>query len=180
MRTGIAWGVVVGLFQAASPLAFWWLDPATVYAIGLAVIASVYIGFAVADGRVRIIVVECGVAKGIRGGRRGGDHRLGMAPRVRARGARGEGRVAATQPIRLWYPLVAAVLRRRRLGRRVPHRDRDRRRDPLPAIAIAEPKGIERREGESDCGRARGFHGILGRKVSLDLRNNLPLLRMKP
>jgi hypothetical protein len=28
----------------------------------LAVIASVYIGFAVADGRVRIIVVECGVA----------------------------------------------------------------------------------------------------------------------
>jgi|SRR5512132_1110194 hypothetical protein len=62
MRTAIAWGVVVGVLQAASPLAFWWLDPATVYALGLAVIASVYIGFAVADGRVRIIVVECGVA----------------------------------------------------------------------------------------------------------------------
>ena len=62
MRTAIAWGVVVGAIQAASPLAFWWLDPATVYAVGLAVIASVYIGFAVADGRVRIIVVECGVA----------------------------------------------------------------------------------------------------------------------
>jgi len=62
MRTAIAWGVVVGVIQAASPLAFWWLDPATVYALGLAVIASVYIGFAVADGRVRIIVVECGVA----------------------------------------------------------------------------------------------------------------------
>jgi hypothetical protein len=50
------------VLQAASPLAFWWLDPATVYALGLAVIASVHIGFAVADGRVRIIVVECGVA----------------------------------------------------------------------------------------------------------------------
>ena len=62
MRTAITWGVVVGLLQAASPLAFWWLDPATVYALGLAVIAFVYIGFAVADGRVRIIVVECGVA----------------------------------------------------------------------------------------------------------------------
>ena len=52
----------MGLLQAASPLAFWWLDPATAYALGLAVIAFVYIGFAVADGRMRIIVVECGVA----------------------------------------------------------------------------------------------------------------------
>jgi hypothetical protein len=62
MRTAIAWGAVVGVLQAASPLAFWWLDPATVYAIGLAMIASVYVGFAVADGRVRIIIVECAVA----------------------------------------------------------------------------------------------------------------------
>jgi hypothetical protein len=62
MRTAIAWGAVVGAVQAASPLAFWWLDPATVNALRHAVIASVYIGFAVADGRVRIIVVECGVA----------------------------------------------------------------------------------------------------------------------
>jgi len=62
MHVAIAWGVVVGVLQAASPLAFWWLDPATAYAIGLAVIAPVYIGFAVADGRVRIIVVECVVA----------------------------------------------------------------------------------------------------------------------
>jgi hypothetical protein len=59
MRAAIAWGVVVGVLQALSPLAFWWLDPATVYAVGLAVIAPVYVGFAVADGRVRIIVVEC-------------------------------------------------------------------------------------------------------------------------
>jgi hypothetical protein len=62
MRTAIAWGVVVGVIQAASPLAFWWLDAATVYALGLAAIAAIYIGFAVADGRVKIIVVECVVA----------------------------------------------------------------------------------------------------------------------
>ena len=62
MRTAIAWGVVVGVVQAASPLAFWWLDPATVYALGLAVIAAVYIGFAVADGRPTVIAVEAGIA----------------------------------------------------------------------------------------------------------------------
>jgi hypothetical protein len=62
MRAAIVWGVVVGVAQAASPLVFWWLDPATVYALGLAGIASIYIGFAVADGRVRIIAVECVVA----------------------------------------------------------------------------------------------------------------------
>ena len=44
------------------PVAFWWLDPATVYALGLALIAAVYIGFAVADGRPSVIVVECVVA----------------------------------------------------------------------------------------------------------------------
>jgi len=37
-------GVVVDVVQAATPLAFWWLDPATVYALGLAVIAAIYIG----------------------------------------------------------------------------------------------------------------------------------------
>jgi hypothetical protein len=56
------WGVVVGLLQAASPLAFWWLETATVYAIGLAGIAFIYIGFAVADGRAEVIAVEAGVA----------------------------------------------------------------------------------------------------------------------
>ena len=55
------WGVVVGLLQAATPLVFWWLDSATVYALGPAVIASIYIGFAVADGRVKVIVVESSV-----------------------------------------------------------------------------------------------------------------------
>jgi hypothetical protein len=52
------WGVAVGVGQAATPLAFWWLDPATVYALGIVVIASVYIGFAVADGRRTVLAVE--------------------------------------------------------------------------------------------------------------------------
>ncbi len=62
MRRVIAWGIVVGAIQVASPLAFWWLDAATVYAVGLAAIAFVYIGFAVADGRVRIVIAECMIA----------------------------------------------------------------------------------------------------------------------
>jgi hypothetical protein len=62
LRTPLAWGLVWGVLQAASPLAFWWLDTATVYAIGLALIASVYIGFAVADGRPLVVAAESGVA----------------------------------------------------------------------------------------------------------------------
>ena len=54
----MVWGVVVGLVQVASPLAFWWLDAVTVYALGLVLIAGIYIGFAVADGRPNVIVVE--------------------------------------------------------------------------------------------------------------------------
>jgi divalent metal cation (Fe/Co/Zn/Cd) transporter len=41
IRAAIAWGGVVGAVQATSPLGFWWLDPATVCAVGLAVIAAV-------------------------------------------------------------------------------------------------------------------------------------------
>jgi hypothetical protein len=51
-------GAVAGVVQAASPFAFWWVDPPTVYALGLVLIASVYIGFAVADGRPKVIAVE--------------------------------------------------------------------------------------------------------------------------
>ena len=58
------WGIVIGILQGATPLAFWWLDDATVYALGLAVIAAIYIGFAVADGRPKVIAVETGVASG--------------------------------------------------------------------------------------------------------------------
>jgi hypothetical protein len=62
LRTPVGWGVVVGCLQAASPLAFFWLDEATVYALELALIASIYIGFGVADGRARIVAAETGVA----------------------------------------------------------------------------------------------------------------------
>jgi hypothetical protein len=62
IRAALGWGVVVGAIQAASPLGFWWLEPASVYGVGLALIAGVYIGFAVADGRWKIIAVESIVA----------------------------------------------------------------------------------------------------------------------
>ena len=58
----VLWGLVVGVMQAGSPIAFRWLDSATIYALELTLIAAVYIGFAVADGRPRIIVVESAVA----------------------------------------------------------------------------------------------------------------------
>jgi hypothetical protein len=47
----VLWGIVWGVIQATSPLGCWWLDPATVYALSLTLIAAVYIGFAVADDR---------------------------------------------------------------------------------------------------------------------------------
>ena len=61
-RAAVLWGFVFGGLQAASPLAFWWLEPSTVLALSLALIAAVYIGFAVADGRPKVIAVECTVA----------------------------------------------------------------------------------------------------------------------
>ena len=39
-----------------------WLPAATVYALGIVLIAAVYIGFSVADGRWKVIAVECTVA----------------------------------------------------------------------------------------------------------------------
>jgi hypothetical protein len=58
----VLWGLVFGVMQAGSPLAVRWLDAATVYALELVLIAAIYIGFAVADGRPRVIAVECAVA----------------------------------------------------------------------------------------------------------------------
>ena len=52
----------MGVATAAAPLAMWWLDASTVHALAIAIIAAVYIGFAVADGRPHVIAVECGVA----------------------------------------------------------------------------------------------------------------------
>jgi hypothetical protein len=62
LRAPVLWGVVFGGIQAAAPLGFWWLDPATVYALSLSLIAAVYIGFAVADGRPTVIAVEAAIA----------------------------------------------------------------------------------------------------------------------
>jgi len=62
LRAPVLWGIAVGVAQAATPLAFWWLDSATTYAIGLAVIAAIYVGFAVSDGRPRVVAVEISVA----------------------------------------------------------------------------------------------------------------------
>jgi hypothetical protein len=62
LRTPVAWGVLWGCLQAASPLALFWLDDSTVYALGLVVIAPIYIGLAVADGRPRVIAAETVVA----------------------------------------------------------------------------------------------------------------------
>jgi hypothetical protein len=62
LRTPILWGFVFGAVQAASPLGFAWLEPATVQALLLCFIAAVYVGFAVADGRPRIIAIECAIA----------------------------------------------------------------------------------------------------------------------
>ena len=62
IRTPALWGLAFGAIQAASPLALRWLDQATVQSLLLALIAAVYIGFAVADGRPGVIAVECSVA----------------------------------------------------------------------------------------------------------------------
>jgi hypothetical protein len=64
LRAPVLWGVVWGVIQAAAPLGFWWLEPATVYALSIALIAAVYIGLAVADGRPRVIAAETVVAGG--------------------------------------------------------------------------------------------------------------------
>jgi hypothetical protein len=61
LSTPVICGVVVGAIQAASPLGFWWLEPRTVYALGLTLIAAVYIGFSVADGRWQVIAAESSV-----------------------------------------------------------------------------------------------------------------------
>jgi len=60
----VAWGLVVGVVNAAAPLAFWWLDVATVHALAISLIAAVYIGFAVADGRPKVIALESAVTFG--------------------------------------------------------------------------------------------------------------------
>lgn len=62
LRVPLIAGAVIGVTQAALPFAFWWLPPATVYALSLVFIAAVYIGFSVADGRSKVIAAESAVA----------------------------------------------------------------------------------------------------------------------
>ena len=57
----LSWGVAFGLAQAAVAMAFWWLEPSTVHALMVTLIAAIYIGFAVSDGRTNVIIVECTV-----------------------------------------------------------------------------------------------------------------------
>jgi hypothetical protein len=64
IATPVAWGIVVGLINVAAPLAIWWFDLATVHALTIALIAAVYVGFAVADGRPKVIGVETAVTFG--------------------------------------------------------------------------------------------------------------------
>ena len=60
----LGWGVVIGAGQAALAMAFWWLEPSTVHALMVTMIAGIYIGFAVADGRPRVIAAESAVVVG--------------------------------------------------------------------------------------------------------------------
>jgi len=62
IRAPVLWGLAFGAIQAASPLALRWLDQSTVQALLLVLIAAVYIGFAVADGRPKVIAVESSIA----------------------------------------------------------------------------------------------------------------------
>jgi hypothetical protein len=62
LRVPVVAGAVIGVAQAVTPFAFWWLAPATVYALGLVFIAAIYIGFSVADGRRKVIAAEVAVA----------------------------------------------------------------------------------------------------------------------
>jgi hypothetical protein len=62
VRSPVFWGLVLGVANALAPIGVWWLDASTVHALAITLIAAVYIGFAVADGRPRVIAVEVSVA----------------------------------------------------------------------------------------------------------------------
>jgi hypothetical protein len=125
-------GLFVGGILAASPLAFWWLPRATVYALGLILIASVYIGFSVADGRWKVIAAETGVAAALIVTAATAVTRASVAPRSRTDRPRTQRPMATPDPLRRQHAMVAAVLRRHRLGRRRPASRSISSRNPGP------------------------------------------------
>jgi hypothetical protein len=58
LRTPVFWGLVLGVATVVLPIGFWWLDLSTFHALAIVLIAAVYIGFAVADGRPLVVAVE--------------------------------------------------------------------------------------------------------------------------
>ena len=68
LRAPLIWGLIIGAAQAASPVAFWWLDTATVYALGLAVIGGGQAGLAAGSFLARqgrdLVILEAGDAVG--------------------------------------------------------------------------------------------------------------------
>jgi NAD(P)H-binding len=58
IRTAVLWGLVVGVMTLVVAPLFWWLDLSVAHALGITLIAAVYIGFAVADGRPKVILIE--------------------------------------------------------------------------------------------------------------------------
>lgn len=62
VRAPVLWGLIVGVVTVGMAPLFWWLELSTVHALSITVIAAVYIGFAVADGRPNVIGTEAVVA----------------------------------------------------------------------------------------------------------------------
>ena len=135
LRTAVAWGVVFGVLQAAAPLALFWLDSATVYALSLPLIAAVYIGFAVADGRPHVLAVETSVVTVFV---------LVAAATVTGSPCLIVAGLAAPHRLRRRHPLVAAVLCHRRLRCRRTRRRRDRGRPPPPVLTSRRDHRVER------------------------------------
>jgi hypothetical protein len=103
-----------------------------VYACGMIVIAEVYVGFSVADGRPKVIAVEVRVATAF-------VVLAAMAITAPAwlvvAGLRTESRTSGSnEPASCKHTMVATVLRHRGLGRRCRARRRDNDRSRLQVI----------------------------------------------
>jgi hypothetical protein len=97
--------------MAASPLAFWWLAPSTVYPLGLVLVAAVYVGFAVADGPAEGDRRREQRRFGFRSRSGGCCNGIGMASRRQPRRPRTQRSLAAPTSVCGQHPVVAAVLR---------------------------------------------------------------------